>query len=159
MGLDASVFCNCYEQGQLRSLPPAGCTPLLSEDGSLTCDSDDLNLQLAFDAWRREQACEHQGGYLVAHYIGNIALVAFLREQIARWPDRFPMILSRVVYNGMHCGDFIASAELSQLVPEIRSLAALHCVDPEEEEFLRMFEKQMCDLLACALRVSKPIAF
>ena len=159
MGLDASVFCNCYERKHLRSQPPIGCTLSVSDDGSLDCGSDDLELQIEFDAWQRGQPCEHQDGYLVAHYIGNIALVAFLREEIGRWPDRFPMVLSRVVFSGTHCGDFIPADEVSQLVPEVEALAALHCPDPQDEEFLRVFERQMNELVAGALRVSKPIAF
>jgi hypothetical protein len=131
----------------------------VTEDGSLLSGSDDLKLQIEFDKWQHCDACEHQDCYLVAHYIGNIALVAFLREELGRSPDRFPMILSRVVYNGIHCGDFIPAGELPQLVPEVEALESLHCADPQDEGFLRAFEKQMWELVTAALRVSKPIAF
>ncbi len=159
MGLDAHVCCNCYERGRVRSSPPAGCDPSVSDDGSLLCGSDDLKLQIEFDTWQHGQACEHRDGYLVTHYIGNVALVAFLREELGRWPDRFPMILSRIVYNGIHGGDFIPAIDVPRLVPEVEALAGLHCPAPEDEGFLRTFEKQMWDLVTAALRVSKPIAF
>ena len=159
MGLDAHVCCDCYERGRVRLSPPAGCEPTVTEDGSLLSGSDDLKLQIEFDKWQHCDACEHQDCYLVAHYIGNIALVAFLREELGRSPDRFPMILSRVVYNGIHCGDFIPAGELPQLVPEVEALESLHCADPQDEGFLRAFEKQMWELVTAALRVSKPIAF
>jgi hypothetical protein len=128
-------------------------------DGSLLCGSDDVKVQLAFDSWQHSQACRHQDGYLVVHYIGNIALVAFLRGELGRWPDRFPLVLSRVVYNGIHSGDFIPAAEVDQLVPEVEALAQVHCPDPEDEKFMRAFEAQLWNLLTAARRVGKPIVF
>src|SRR5436309_381829 len=81
MGLDAAVYCDCFERGRLQSPPPPGCTLAVAPDGSLLCGSDDLDVQLAFDRWRQSEACEHEDGYLVSHWIGNIALVASLRAE------------------------------------------------------------------------------
>jgi hypothetical protein len=128
-------------------------------DGSLLCGSDDLSVQIAFDQWQHSGACEHQDGYLVAHHIGNIALVAFLRQELERWPDRFPITLSRVVYNGIHCGDFIPAAEVAQVVSEVEALTTVNCPNPVDEKFMRVFERQMRDLVTASLRVAKPIAF
>ncbi len=67
MGLDAHVFCDCYERGLLLSAPPPGCSLSVGEDGGLLCNSDDLEVQIAFDKWLGSEACEHLNGYLVSH--------------------------------------------------------------------------------------------
>ena len=159
MALDAHVCCDCFERGRLRSAPPLGCRLSVSDDGSLLCGNHDLGVQISFDHWQRSEACEHEDGYMVAHRIGNIALVASLRAELQRWPDRFPMILSRVIYDGVHSGDFIPAADVSQLIPVVNALASVHCPDPDMEQFMRGFEAQMRELVAAALRVSKPIVF
>lgn len=159
MGLDASVWCDCFERNRLRSSPPAGCHLSVGKDGSLDCGSDDLDVQLAFDQWQQLEACEHEDGYLLSHYIGNIALVASLRAELGRWPDQFPMLLSRVIYNGVHAGDYIPAEQVSQLLPELAKLADVHCTEPDMEQFMRRFELQMRELVDAALRVEKAIVF
>jgi hypothetical protein len=159
MGLDAHVCCDCFERGRLRSAPPPGCSLSVYDDGSLLCGSDDLDVQMAFDRWQQSEACEHEDGYLVAHRIGNIALVASLRAELRQWPGRFPIILSRVIYNGVHGGDFIPAAEVPKLVSEVESLAGVHCADLDMEQFMRGFETQMRELVEAAVRVGKPLVF
>jgi hypothetical protein len=103
------------------------------------CGSDDLPVELAFDQWRQTRACEHEDGILVHHYIGNIALVGFLRNELQRASDQFPMILEKVLYNGTHCGDFIAVADLPRLRSEVVALREIHCAEPGTEQCLRSF--------------------
>jgi hypothetical protein len=159
VALDAHVCCDCFERGRLRCPPPPGCDLSVTDDGGLLCGSDDLDVQIAFDRWQQSEACEHEDGYLLSHRIGNIALVAALRAELGRRPERFPLTLSRVVYDGVHCGDFIPAAEVPQLVPEVEALAGVHCPDPEMEQLMRGFETQMRELVAAALRVGKPLVF
>ena len=130
MALDAHVCCDCFGRGQLRSPPPPGCNPSVCADGSLWCGSDDLDVLFAFDRWRQLEACGHEDGYLVAHRSGNIALVASLRRELGRWPERFPVILSRVIYDGIHCGDFIQAADVPQL-PSGRCFRSETAVHPQ----------------------------
>jgi hypothetical protein len=159
MALDATVYCNCFELSRLISPPPAGCHLSVGEDGVLLCGNDDLDVMLAFDRWQQSEACEHESGYLVSHWIGNIALVAAYRSELERWAQRFPIILSRVIYDGVHCGDFIRAAEVPQLVPEVEALAGVRCAAPEMERYIRAFRKQMQELVVAALQVGKPIVF
>lgn len=159
MALDAHVCCDCFERGRLRCQPPPGCNLSVCDDGGLLCGSDDLDVQIAFDRWQQSEACEHEDCYMVTHRIGNIALVAALRAELGRWPERFPVILSRVIYNGVHGGDFIPAAEVPQLVPEVEALAEVRCAGPDMERFMRGFEAQMRELVAAALRVGKPLVF
>jgi hypothetical protein len=56
----------------------------------------------------------------------NIAAVGSLREELAQRPGLFQLILSRILYNGSHCGALIPATELSQLVPEVEALAEIH---------------------------------
>jgi hypothetical protein len=81
MGLDAGVYCDCFERGRLRSPPPPGCTLSVDDRGLLLCGSDDLGTQIAFDRWQLDQACEHENGLLVQHRIGNIALADSVEEK------------------------------------------------------------------------------
>jgi hypothetical protein len=75
MGLDATVYCNCFEMGMLREPPPCPDIVHVTPDGSLDCKSDDLDTLLSFDRWLLERACEHENGILLHHRIGNLALV------------------------------------------------------------------------------------
>ena len=159
MGLDAVVYCDCFERRRLRAPPPTGCSLSVAADGSLLCGSDDLDVQLAFDQWQLSRACEHEMGVLLHRYIGNIALVAALRGELQQEPDLFPLLLSKVLYNGVHSGDFIPLADLERLQPEVAALGELPCTDPEMAGLLVNFAAQMKDLVACGLRVGKPIAF
>ena len=159
MALDAHVCCDCFERGRLRSAPPPGCNVSVTDDGGLLCGSDDFEVQIAFDRWQHSEACEHEDGWLVARHIGNIALVASLRRELGLWPERFPMILSRVVYDGVHGGDFITPAEVRQLVSEVEAMAVIDCADTKMEQFIRGFAAQMRELVEAALRVGKPLVF
>jgi hypothetical protein len=159
MGLDAHVSCDCFERGKLRSPPPPGCHLSVYKDGSLLCGSDELEVELAFDRWRHSEACEHEDGYLVAHRLGNMALIGALRAELGQWPKRFPVILSRVIYNGIHGGDFIPADEVPSLIPEVKALSAVHCTKPDMEQFMRDFELQMIELVTAALQVKKPLTF
>jgi hypothetical protein len=159
VSLDAYVHCDCFERGCLRSAPPAGCNPSIASDGGLDCGSDNPDVQIAFDGWWYAQACAHESGVLVSHRIGNIALVALLRTELSRWPQRFPMLLERVIYNGVHCGDFIPATEVSALAREVEAIASVRCDEPEKDAFVRGFESQMRELVIASLTVGKPIVF
>jgi hypothetical protein len=159
MSLDAFVFCDCFERGRLRQPPPPGSHPHLEADGFLDSGSEDLEVQIAFDVWRYNQACEHEGGMLIHHRIGNIGLVAALRQELRQYADQLPLILSKVIYDGVHGGDYIPIDELRKLRSEVLNLARIHSADPDMESWLRTFETQMAELVDCALEVGKPITF
>jgi len=40
-------------------------------------------------------------------------------------PNAFPLLLERVVYNGMHSGDWIAAGDVPRLISESRKIAGL----------------------------------
>jgi hypothetical protein len=159
MGLDAVVYCDCFETGRLREPAPPGCELAVAPDGSLFCGNDDLNVQLAFDQWLHSRACEHEDGVLLHHYLGNTATVAALRTELQRLSAQFAIILTKVIYNGVHAGDHLGTPEIAGLVSEIAVLSDLRGSTPDRDQLVRHFESQIAALVQCAQRVSKPISF
>ena len=80
MGLDAVVYCDCFEAGKLNSPPPVPALVFVASDRSLDCKSKNLEELLAFDRWRKG-ACAHEDGILLHHFIGNVALVGLLHSE------------------------------------------------------------------------------
>ena len=159
MGLDAFVYCDCYETGKLKSEPLPQWNVYVEPNGSRCTGAEDLESQIAFDGWSNHEACEHESSILVHHHIGNMSLVSLLRAQLQKSSHAFHLILNKVVYDGIHGGDFIGVDGLRRLEAELEPLSRLHADDPSTERFLRNFELQMNELIVSALRVNKPIAF
>ena len=160
MSLDATVYCDCYERGKLRTPPPQPEFVFVEESGglSLDCDHPDVD-QDAFNNWRAT-ACEHgPWGELVSHRLGNITLIEFLRSLLATEPARFPILLAKVLYNGVHGGDFLSSADVDLVSIEVDRLKEVHAAQASDEPFVRNFERQMRELVQAAQSVGKPIAF
>ena len=95
---------------------------------------------------------------LVSKDLGNLTLVASLREQISRLPDAesaFPIILKRVIYNGSHTGDEIPVGDVPKLKSELLSLAKFNLDDASVKTFVR----DMNELCAESLFTGNPIVF
>jgi hypothetical protein len=183
MALDAWVHCDCFERGKLLNPPPAGVAPILEPDGSLSSGTTDENLWPAFENWRWSKACEHPQMKLVNHRLGNMGLVALLRNELSRAGGRFPLLLNKVLYNGIHCGDFLEVGVLPTLQDEVETIGS-HSVDKSDATqliqkiwpgfgkwsrwqlpselrsmYLGYFQKQMIELISAAMTVHKPICF
>ena len=74
MGLDAFVYCNCFETGRLRKSPKPEWNVRVAKDGELECTPGPLEQVMAFDYWVSREACEHEDCMAVHKRIGNIAL-------------------------------------------------------------------------------------
>ena len=156
MGFDATVFCDCFERGELSAPSKPLWQVSVHEHGYRYAGSDRLEQLLAFDQGDRS-ACEHEVGVLATCHIGSIARVDALRESLAGRRERYALILGRALYNG---------STLATICPWCRRLSQqLNCTnlpevtlaDPEDQHRLRYFEGQMRELVAAALRVEKPI--
>jgi hypothetical protein len=88
-----------------------------------------------------------------------MALIGFLRGLFQETPERFPTLLSKVVYNGIHGGDILTMSDVELVAAEMSAVHALRCADDSDEALLREFEGQMLDLIQGARSVSKPIVF
>lgn len=159
MSLAACVYCDCFERGRLRTPPPQSQHVFVAADGSLDTDATDLDAQLLFDQWCFGAACEHEYGVLLDHAIGNISLVAILREELSRHPDTFPILLHKILYDGIHCGDFLTLDDVSCLQRELEILAWLPTQRQENDDYLRDFHRKMSELVRTSLDIRKPIVF
>ena len=143
MGLDATVYRN-------RKNLPAHLRERVTSDpesGEIYFrDAADLGLfdSSCFDAWHER--------------IGNIALVAFIREEIVKAFGHHETLLSRkVVYSGSHAGDCIPFSDVDSLSREIDELErnTMSSRSPE----LTTFIEQMRKLVAAAIREENGIVF
>lgn len=91
-------------------------------------------------------------------YIGNIAMVAFLREEIAKaFGNQESLLSKKVVYSGSHAGDYIPFSEIDLLSREIDDLEKITTISLAPE--LANFITQMRDLIAAANREGNRIIF
>ncbi len=158
MGLDVTVYCDCFETRNLKE--PAPCQNVfVSADGSLECRSEDLDELLAFDQWLLHRACAHPDGILLNHRIGNLAQVELLRDELERQVKMFPVLLSKVLYSGTHAGDHLSSEDIVEMQGELEQLKKLICSSEINQVYVDGFREQMIELAGVALRVGKPISF
>jgi hypothetical protein len=159
MSLDASVYCDCFERGRLRSPPRLEWGVYVDEEGARSPATRDLDERVAFDSWNCRDACEHEDGVLLHHRLGNIALIGLFRKLLNAHVDRLPVIVKKIVYSGMHAGDSLSLEAVDQLGAELEELAQIHDKARQNEQFLRQFEQQLRELVECSRRVGKPIVF
>jgi hypothetical protein len=161
MGLDAYVFCDCFEKGRLLANAPPGLTLVVEPDGYVGHQGSlgSLESELAWDQWRENLACEHTGGVLMHQRLGNIALIGMLRSELQGEASRFPILLGKVLYSGSHTGDFLAVNVVPSLKAEIEALAGFKCSKRMAQELMAQFRNQMSGLISASTSVNKPIAF
>jgi hypothetical protein len=95
---------------------------------------------------------------LVSKDLGNITVVASLREQISGLPgaeSAFPIILKRVIYNGSHTGDEIPIRDVPKLKSELLSLAKFNL----DDAYVKTFVRDMNELCAASLFTGNAIVF
>lgn len=158
MGLDAFVFCNCYETGKVKTPPPQPelvYVDAASGEVSIRCQEPGADPFL-FDQWLLS-ACEHgpRMHCLCFHHLGNIAHIGFLRDLFRKAPDRFPTLLSKVVFDGTHSGDMLSLSEVEDVANEMSAVRALHCATASDEAILREFEVNMMELVQAAENCSQ----
>ena len=158
MGLDAYVYCDCFEQNRLHSAPNQQWQVSVADDGSRITESDELEDQLAFDQWNTS-ACDHEDGIRMSERIGNISLVATLRTLLEAEAHPLPVLLENVLYRGSHCGDWLTIQQVKALEQELNIASLIRCPDPVEDPYLQNFIQTLQRLLSCSLKLHKPIAF
>lgn len=107
--------------------------------------------------------------------LNNIGGNAIVQAQLAHFPERFPILLKKVVYSGSHCGDWLAIEQVRALVPELEAIKSMDVVLPPPRSLrdwwqgwkqrrlyrrvLDQFRADMGDVVAAAISVNKPILF
>ena len=90
-------------------------------------------------------------------HIGNVALVEKLRNEIlTRWNGQCRILLSKVLFNGTHSGDFIHPDDAQEIRREIEGLTASESVSSPD---LTKFFADMRRLLGVAQTENNPIVF
>jgi hypothetical protein len=160
VGLDASVFCDCYETGKTRCAPPQPELVYVDENGQVCLRWDAPGAdEHRFDDWLAN-ACEHgPSGELVSHRLGNVSLIGFVRRVLWLAPDRYPVLLAKIVYDGAHAGDGLSLSDTRELLPEIDEMRRVQCGRQEDQELLKRFADQMAELAEASIAIGKPIVF
>ena len=78
---------------------------------------------------------------------------------LAGYPERFPRLLSQVLYSGTHCGDHVPADDVKALADELALLGDVHASDGDSEGCVRNFQVSFQDLVDVALEQGKPISF
>jgi len=157
MGLNACVYCDCFQQGRLRVPAPVRVTA--ASDGSVgPAVGSSVDEQKQFDDWRRS-ACEHPGGVYLSRRLGNVDLIGGIRATLARTPDLYPVLLTRVVYSGSHSGDALSREFFDQLSTELDDLVRAQTRDARESDWLLSFAAEIRRVLTAGRRMKQPIVF
>jgi len=146
MGLDAVV----YRSKVNLPFDPDAVGAVLDESTGEYYVSD-LDLEPAFEQkfpWETRIAADKR--------IGNIALVGFLRDQASRVLDDRSIVLSRVLYSGVHCGDSIPIDQTFALRDELLQLGRSA---KQLDSDLKLFVTDMLELVEAARREGNPIVF
>ena len=85
--------------------------------------------------------------------LGNVAQIAFLRDFATGALGAQSLVVSKILYNGMHAGDWLAVSELRPLASELQVLERI--VDGDVQTFAR----DMLELVQSALGHERPIHF
>jgi hypothetical protein len=125
MGLDARVFCDCYSKKKIKPFALPEYISFNPVDG-LVLDMKEESLtkaeSAAYSKWRKSSLCEHERTHAVYFRLGNIALIAFIREFLQSQENQYSILLSQVVYNGVHGGDHIPADQIPDLMKEVVQL-------------------------------------
>ncbi|MFQ5686185.1 MAG: hypothetical protein ACE5GV_05940 [Candidatus Scalindua sp.] len=159
MGLDATVYCNCYEKGDLKTLPHPEWRLKRDTDGSLICINDNIDIDLEVDQWILNNMCKHENGEALSHYIGNISMVGHIRSILEPHQNNIPIIFQQIIYSGSHCGDFIPYSEIPSLVSEINFISKLSYSDKDDNQIHKQFVEQLQNLVDACNEFDNPIAF
>jgi hypothetical protein len=159
MGLDAFVFCDCFEQGNLKKQPKAEWKVYVSESGGRECNSDLISNQEDFDKWNNSEACEHEEGMATFQSLGNASRVNLIKSILMESNKKLPILMEQVLYSGTHCGDWIDYESVPNLLHEIDMIRDCYIKNNEDKKIILGFEAQMRDLIECSLKLRKPIVF
>src|ERR1044072_1370898 len=101
MGLDAYVYCDCLENGRQYKPLPRDVSIEVHPDGYAVAVKNRQEIREDHPEWN-DFDCAHPRRALLHHRLGKISLIGLLRAELNRDPDRFPIILQKVIYSGSH---------------------------------------------------------
>jgi hypothetical protein len=184
MGLDACVYCDCVEKGRLIKSHPYPDLLYIENDGFPCIDTSELEKDTAHEDWLSSYPCQHEECILIHRRIGNIGFISLVQESIEMFSKDpqvdFPIICNRVIYSGIHCGDFLIPKDVRKLDSELDRLSQNNLqwhipqwfnhlpevlywklINKKEvkKKVLSEFLCTMKELTMAALSINKPISF
>lgn len=143
MGLDAVVY------RKKENLP--------FDADALGAEFDSITGEYYFADDAVEQRFPYETRVAISKRIGNINLVARLREEAEAVLDEDSVVLSKVLYSGTHSGDTLDSRAFAPLERELSSLARQ--AEQSGSDRLKQFACDMSELLDAARAENNPIVF
>jgi len=156
MGLDAHVRCNCMKEGIAAPYPMPELLRF-DEDGE---PYPDWKKGLSQSQWAAHEqwmdtGCQHKRGYIVSKRLGNMGSIAHVRAYIQPLVHtHFPLLMAKVVYSGIHGGDWIPAAEVGLLLKEVRFL-----MEAASDPHVKEFAADMIEVCEASLATGNPIVF
>jgi hypothetical protein len=163
MSLNAIVYCDCIEKGKMTIPHPHPDLLFIDERGSPDISSANPQEVEAHDRWESLQPCQHEHFWLVERWLGNTSLIGSVRALVKQYssdPAReYPVLWSKVIYNGSHSGDFLAGNAVLQLSDEVDRLSRMENPSTTDTTLLVEFLCKLEALVRASMRVNKPISF
>lgn len=162
MSLNAIVYCDCVERQRLKVPHPLPELLFIDDTGYPNIRSSNPRDEDLHDRWEAQSPCSHEHFRLVEHWLGNVESVGEIRQYLEQLTEgrsiEYPILASKVIYNGSHSGDFLAVDEVLRLGDEIVLLRKIEKPSADAtqwDDFLSKLE----DLVGGSLSVRKPISF
>lgn len=163
MSLNAVVYCDCIEKGQVTIPHPRPDLLFIDEKGAPDISSTDPLEIEAHDRWESLRPCQHEHFWLIERWLGNVSLLGLIRALLKPYssdPARdYPVLWSKVIYDGSHSGDFLPSDAVEQLSEEIDRLNNMEHLPSLDITPLVELLRKLEDLVRASQSVKKPISF
>lgn len=162
MSLNAVVYCDCVEKGRLRTPHPRPELLFIDERGAPDISSNDPRDIEAHDRWESLGPCQHRQFWLIERWLGDISLIGSIRDLISHLSSdpaqEYPVLWSKVIYDGSHSGDFVPSNAVPQLSDEVDRLKRIEKHQVDKTALLELLRK-LEELVQASGSVHKPISF
>lgn len=158
MGLDGQVRCRCIPDGLAKPHPFPERLALDETIEPFLTGNPTLDDWLVHNRWFNDP-CQHNG-YIAQERLGNGAAIAHVRELLpsveGEPSPRFPIMSGKVVYSGIHTGDYVPSNESAELLKEVDEASQFHGTwDVFDSEFSASM-KRLCE---ASIETRNPIVF
>ena len=158
MGLDATVYCNCYKTGQVKNQPPYQELVEIDVSGAVYIVTDNNDKYFEFEDWKRS-ACIHEKMVFLHHRLGNIGAIGHVATHVeevsAQKNYKFPILLTKVIYSGSHAGDQLDLPDITLLAIELNMLKS----EIQDDILTRNVVNDLLDLCEKAFIMQNPIVF
>jgi hypothetical protein len=163
MGLNAVVYCDCIENGRVSIPHPRPDLLFIDEKGAPDISSTNpLDIEM-HERWESLRPCQHEHFWLIEHWLGNVSLLGSIRALLKQYssdPEReYPVLWSKVIYDGSHSGDFLTSDAVWRLSAEMDRLSSMEHLPTSDTATLVELLRKLEDLAWASQSVNKPISF